>query len=38
MEVYFGWIGVGGHFDGWVEGQFLWVGEGGWRQVDIFYG
>ena len=33
MEVYFGWIGVGGHFL-WVGGGTFFIG--GWR--DIFYG
>ena len=30
-----GWRDI---FYRWVEGHFLWVGESGWRQVDIFYG
>ena len=32
VEIYFGWVGVGGHFYGWVgigRGIF-WVSKGGW--------
>ena len=30
VEVYFGWVGVGGHF--------LWVGRNEWGWVEVYYG
>ena len=30
MDVYFGWVGVNGHF--------LWVGGDEWRWVEVYFG
>ena len=36
MEVYFGWVGVGGHFL-WVGGGIFWLGGGGWERVKAYF-
>ena len=36
MEVYFGWVGLGGHFL-WVGGGIFWLGGSGWERVKAYF-